>query len=81
MPARPITPPQFVRQHILRMNVAEMADALGVSSARITGYEIAGLIPDHHHDRIMELAKERNVRLRPKWLAEVPWDPAAGVPQ
>lgn len=81
MPARPITPPQFIRQHILRMNTMEMADALGVSSARITGYESAGEIPEKHHPRIMELAKERGVRLLKAWFIQVPWDPAAGVPQ
>lgn len=81
MPARRISPPQFIRQHILRMNVTEMAKALKVSLPRVTAYEMEGAFPKKHHPRIIELGKERGVRIRPSWLDSVPWDPKMSVPE
>mgnify|MGYP001583979524 FL=1 len=79
MPSRPISPPQFIRQHCLRMTITELANALGVSLPRITGYEMAGAFPKRHHDRIMVLAKAAGVRIRKTWFDAVPWDKSAGV--
>ena len=81
MPARPITAPQFIRQHVLRMNVTEMANALQVSLPRVTAYEMEGSFPVKHRPRIIALGKERGVRIRPSWFDSVPWDPRMSVPE
>lgn len=82
-PARvsPITPPQFIRQHILGMTAAELAAKLRVASTVVSRYETTGRFPEHHHDRIMDIAAERGVKIKRAWFDAVPWDKKAGVPQ
>lgn len=76
----PITPPQFIRQHILRMTATELASRLSVAPPVVSNYEANGRFPEHHHGRIMELAAERGVKIKKAWFVEVPWDKSAGVP-
>ncbi len=79
MPVRPITPPMFIRQHILGLTVTELAIALHVKQPTVTEYEIRGRFPEAHHRAIMLLAKKRGKTIRPEWFKAVPWAP--GVPR
>lgn len=81
MSVPPITPAQFIRQHVLRMTVTDFAEALRVAPSIVSRYEsAAGVIPDKHHGRVHQLAKKKGVQIRPRWFSEVPWDPKARVP-
>ena len=77
---RKITPPQFIRQHLLRMTVSQFAAALGVASSIVTRYEQQGVIPDRHHQAVVDLAKRRGVRLLTKWFKRIPWEQNARMP-
>jgi len=79
MPARSISPPQFIRQEILRMTITELASALHLKQPTVTEYEIRGRFPEAHHRAIMLLAKKRGKTIRPEWFKAVPWAP--GVPR
>lgn len=77
----PITPAQFIRQHVLRMSVGEFAVALGVDQSAVSRYEsVTGKIPKHHHFTVQKLAKKRRTVIAKGWFDAVPWDPRAGVP-
>lgn len=80
MSVPPITPPQFIRQHLLRMTVTDFAAALKVATSIVSRYESAGRIPDKHRSRVMKLGKSKGVRIRASWFEAVPWDPRARVP-
>jgi hypothetical protein len=77
---RPILAPQFLRQHVLRMTLTEFAEALDVDKSVISRYEERGIIPEHHHGTVKQLAKDRGIKVPTTWFAAVPWDPKAGVP-
>lgn len=77
--ARPISPPQFLRQHILRMTTMEFSEALGVSRPVVSNYEERGRLPLAHYARVMQLAKERGKKIKLVWFEKVPWD--KGVPR
>lgn len=62
------------------MTLTEFAEALDVDKSVISRYEERGIIPEHHHDTVKKLAKERGVKVPAGWFATVPWDPKAGVP-
>ena len=79
MGTRRISPPQFIRQEILRLTITEFAAALHVSQPTVTEYEIRGRFPEAHHRAIMLLAKKRGKTIRPEWFKAVPWAP--GVPR
>ena len=79
MSARRISPPQFIRQEILRMSITEFAKALGVSQPAVTAYEIRGRLPEAHHRAIRLIAKKMGKSIRPEWFSAVPWAP--GVPR
>jgi len=71
--ARPITAPQFFRQHILRMTVSELAAALQISGPVVTQCEIRGKFPMRHYETLIRMAKERGRKIKLSWLERVPW--------
>ena len=74
MPARPITPALFIRQHVLRMTVGEFAKALDVDKSQASRYDERGQIPGHHRDTVRRLARARGVSLPAVWFEQVPFD-------
>ena len=72
---RPITPAQFVRQHILVMSPTALAAELGVATSIVSRYV---KIPEHHHKKVQQLARQRKRHVEPAWFDAVPFLP--GVP-
>lgn len=79
MTPRPITPAQYIRQHVLRMSMTEFAKALGIAQPTASEYERVGRFPEAHHRAIMLLARKRGKRILMDWFKAVPWAP--GVPR
>lgn len=75
----PITPPQFIRQHILRMTIKDFAAAIGISGPRVSKHEEAGRLPERYHQQVITLARKAGKRLLRAWFLEVPF--ADGVPR
>lgn len=73
-----ITPPQFIRQHILQMEVGEVSEAIGVAASIWSRYELHGRIPEHHYDKLKQLAKDKGTRILNAWFDRVPFE--TGVP-
>lgn len=67
----PITPAQFIRQHILRMQTADVASAINVSAGIVSRYTT---FPKHHRKTLDKLARERKTKILPEWYERVPFD-------
>lgn len=78
---RGITPPQFIRQQILKMSRVGLASALGLHKSTITKWEERGFVPDRHRQSIDKLAAAKGLRIKKSWHDSVPWDPRAKVPK
>ena len=76
--AKPITPAQFIRQHVLRMTIGQFAAALKVSQPTATYYEEQGRIPEIHRMVVRNIARRRGARLKLEWFDRVPFE--EGVP-
>ena len=66
----PITPAQFITQHILRMTTVEVAEELGVNQSAVSRYVS---FPERHRKAIERLAKARKVKIKPEWHTKVPF--------
>lgn len=73
---KPITPAQFIRQHILRMSVKETSAALEVAESIISRYTI---FPVHHRKKLDKLARDRKTSILPAWHERVPFDKTVPV--
>jgi len=50
------------------LGVRALARALKLTPGAVSHWKDTGLVPSKHHERILELARERKVRLTPSML-------------
>ena len=67
---RPITPAQFIRQHLLRMSAKDLAPLLGVAESIVSRYR---KFPEHHRAKINELCRAHDINVVPSWHDRVPF--------
>ena len=72
MPAKPITPNEYIRRCILDMTQLEMAEMLGISQNRWCRYERGYRLPKWHKETIRQTAAERGLPFRESLFAVVP---------
>lgn len=76
MKVLPITPAQFITQHILRVTAKDLAAILHVDASAVGRYHS---FPEHHRKTVDRLAwKNRKIRIKPEWHERVPFED--GVP-
>jgi hypothetical protein len=73
---RPITPAQFIRQHLLLMQAVELAEKLDVTAGIVSRYEV---FPEKHRRVIEKMVTDRYPELTRamvrQWFERVPFQP------
>lgn len=67
---REILPAQFIRQHLLRMSVNDLAAKLKLAPSIVSRYNY---FPEHHRPVIDAMAAERGIGVAPSWHEKVPF--------
>ena len=70
-PVAQITPAQFIRQHVLRMSLTELARRLNRALGVVARYET---FPEVHRDAIVKMAREKGAHIVAAWFERVPLD-------
>lgn len=67
-----LTPPLFLRLHVLRMMQKELAYELNITNQRLSQFELHGHIPEKHQAKYQELARQRGCEIPAEWFRLLP---------